>query len=135
MVLISIGKNRFVDEMEDPNISCNVPSINLLSERADSKGAKLPKQFPETRTSNEFLKVQQTGTKSYQSYGGTKCVLRRGPFLLGKGIGKLFRDIQVFQGGLFRQQHRRWFQNWYVTAIKMNGKQMEPYIGVRYNPC
>ena len=33
------GKNRFVDEMEDPNISHNVPSINVIKEQADPKGA------------------------------------------------------------------------------------------------
>ena len=41
-VLISRGKNRCVDEMEDPNISHNVSSINLLKEQADSKGARAP---------------------------------------------------------------------------------------------
>ena len=55
-------------------------------------------------------------------------VSRQGPFLLRKGSGKQFQDIQVFQGGLFRRQYRGWCQNWYVTSIRMNGKQMEPYI-------
>ena len=36
-VLISTGKNRFVNQMEDPSISHNVPSSNLLREQANSK--------------------------------------------------------------------------------------------------
>ena len=36
-VLTPRGKNRFVDEMEDPNISPNVTSINLLKEQANSE--------------------------------------------------------------------------------------------------
>ena len=37
-VLISRGKNRFVNQMEDPDVSHNVPSSNLLREQANSKG-------------------------------------------------------------------------------------------------
>ena len=36
-VLISGGKNRFVNQMEDPSISHNVPSSDLLREQANSK--------------------------------------------------------------------------------------------------
>ena len=38
-VLISKKENRFVDEMEDPNISSNVSSASLLKEQAESKSA------------------------------------------------------------------------------------------------
>ena len=38
-VLISRGKNRFADEMEDPNISSDVSSVSLLKEQAESKSA------------------------------------------------------------------------------------------------
>ena len=38
-VLITRGKNRFFDELEDPSVSPHVPSSNLLKQQAESKEA------------------------------------------------------------------------------------------------
>ena len=75
------GKNRFVDEMEDPNISHNVPSINLLKEQADSKGASASEyvehSFRKRERATWFLKFQQAGNKSFQLHGGTSVLYEK----------------------------------------------------------
>ena len=39
LVLITRGKNRFFDEVEDRSVSPHVPSSNLLKQQAESKEA------------------------------------------------------------------------------------------------
>ena len=54
-VLTPRGKDRFVDEMEDPNISRNVPSINLLKEQANSKGTSVYEDVEQSVRKRELV--------------------------------------------------------------------------------
>ena len=62
-----------------------------------------------------------------------KCVSRKEPFPRWKESGESFPLALRKREEPFRQPSQKWLQNWYVISIKMNGKLIQLYIGIRWD--
>ena len=79
------GKNRFVDEMEDPNISHNVPSISLLKVQADWKGARASEDVELSIRKRERALDSSSSSRletNLVNYTEVPVCFTKGPFLL-----------------------------------------------------
>ena len=120
-----------MNKTEDPDVSHNVPSSNLLKEEANSKG-----ENDSDDDERSFRRRSSTiDPASSSKLEKNPIILREKPMyftkktvLIQDRIGKSFQEILIFLDGLFHHKSRDWRRKWYVTSIRMTDKHMEPYI-------
>ena len=122
-----------MDEVRAPNVSHNVSSAEFLSEQASSKKTDL-REGPDTRPRVPETKPTRVGKPEANPITLTE----RPVYFTKRTIPALERKRRIIPSGptharkyLSSANLKKWLQNWYVISIKMNGKLMQLYIGIR----
>ena len=112
-VLITRGKNRFFDELEDPSVSPHVPSSNLLKQEAESKEANTAekdyKSSWQQSSDQNPSSSSRIGPNPVQLEANPMCFTKR-TMDTQKRMWKTIPNINGTLGVLSHREYRGWCQ-------------------------
>ena len=123
-VLMSRGKNRFVNEFHIPIQDTISPVPNCL------RNGKKSNLVHWNRSQAVLGKLVRDNSGLFL----IRCALRKKSYLWKKGIGKVFLPMNSTSTDLFLPRSRKWSCDYCVIMIKMSEISTEQFIGILWVP-